>query len=135
MKAILAQRAALLLPLADGSARFSAPVSFVDEADLDLRDRIYPMVSLRAEPSPSSVTAIVPVRVTETVTVLADESSLKVLDEVTDVIVRAVNERPFFGFDATIHRATWGGTKYVTGVGNERKTITTWDVLMSWRAR
>lgn len=135
VRALLAQREALLGPMPDGSARFSKTPTFYDESDLALADRPYPLVYLRGEPGPSSVTAVVPVRVTETVVVQSEEGSLKLLDEVTDGIVRAVNERPFFGFDATIHRATWAGTKYVTGPGNDRKTVTTWNALMSWRAR
>ena len=135
VRPLLAQRQALLGPMPDGSARFSRTPTFYDESDLNVADKPYPVVYLRGDASPSSVTATVPVRVTETVIVLSDEDSLKLLDEVTDGIVRAINEKPFFGFDATIHRSTWAGTKYVVGAGNERKTVTTWEVLMSWRAR
>jgi hypothetical protein len=135
VRALLAQRQALLEPLPDGTARFSQAPTFVDEADLGVKDKAYPMVSLRAEAGPSSVRAVVPFRVYETVTVLADDSALKILDEVTEKIFEGVQEKPFFGFDATIHRATWAGTKYLGGVGNERKSVTLWDVLVSWRAR
>lgn len=135
VRALLAQRAALLAPMPDGSARFSTAPTFIDEVDLSLKDTPYPVVSLRAEPSPSSVTATVPVKVYETVTVVADEKSLALLDEITDKIVKALNEKPFFGFDATIVRATWAGTKYLAAIGTERKTVTMWDALISWRAR
>jgi hypothetical protein len=129
-RALLAQRAALL-----PTAGFSVAPTFVDEVDLSLTDRPYPLVSLRVEPGPSSVRAVVPVKVYETVTVLADEASLNVLDEVSGKIFEGIQEKSFFGFDATIHRATWEGTKYPPGVGNERKSVTTWSVLASWRAR
>jgi hypothetical protein len=138
-RALLAQRAALLLPLPDGTARFSVTPSFNEESDLTIADDPYPLVTLRIEPGPSDVTAMVPVRVYETVQVLADESSLKVLDEVTEKLVEGIKGKPFFGFDATIHRAAWAGTKYpaptATGPANERRSVTAWDLLVSWRAR
>lgn len=131
VRALLAQRAGLL----DG--RFSTAPTFVDESDLGLTDKPYPCASLRVEPGPSDVTAMVPVRVYETVTVLADEPSLRVLDEVTEKIVEGIKGKPFFGYDATIHRATYLGTKYAPAAvtGTERKSVTTWDLLVSWRAR
>jgi hypothetical protein len=135
VRALLAQRQALLLPLPDGTYRFSQPPTFVDESDLSMTDKPHPLVSLRVEPAPSSVRAIVPVRVYETVWVLTDENYLKIVDEITDKIFEGVEEKPFFGFDATIVRATWAGTKYAVVTGSTRKTVTTWDVLVSWRAR
>jgi hypothetical protein len=60
---------------------------------------------------------------------------LKIVDDITDTIFEGVEEKPFFGFDATIVRATWAGTKYAVVTGSTRKTVTTWDVLVSWRAR
>jgi hypothetical protein len=136
-RALLVQRAALLDPIPGGIARFSTAPTFADESELGLTDKAYPLVSMRVEPGPSDVTAMVPVRVYETVTVIAEESSLKVLDEVTEKIVEGIKGKPFFGYDATIHRATWLGTKYVPAAvtGTERKSVTTWDLLVSWRAR
>ena len=135
MRALIAQRRTLLEPMPDGTARFMAAPAFADEADLVLKDLPYPRVSLRIEPSPSSVRATVPVRVYETVTVVADENSLRILDDVTDKLFEGIEEKPYFGYDATIVRATWGGTKYVSTSGTERKAVTTWNILVSWRAR
>lgn len=124
--ALIAQRKAM---------RFPVPVTFCEETNLGAYGESYPRVTLRVLTEPSSVTAVVPFKVEETVTFAAEEAAVKDLDRLVNVLFAGCNERPYFGYDATIHKMTFGGARYGTGAANERKAVITWTGLASWRRR
>lgn len=132
-RALVAQRKALI---ASGAFDALGKIpTFAEEVDLNAHGGDYPKVGLRVLIAPSSVSAVVPVKVTETVTVQAEEGDGVLLGKIVDVIHAGVNERPFFGFDATIHRTTFAGARFLPGIANERKAEISFDVVASWRAR
>ncbi len=132
-RALVAQRKALV---ASGAFDALGKIpTFGEDVDLNAHGRNYPSVSLAVAGAPSSVSAVVPMKVTETVVVEAEEGDSVLLGKLVDVLIDGVNERPFFGFDATIHRATFGGVRLLPGIANERKAAISWDLLASWRSR
>lgn len=133
-RALVAQRKALVS--AGAFDALGKIPSFGEDVELNAHGRNYPSVSINVAAAPSSVTAVVPIKATETITVESEESDSVLLGKIVDVLVDGVNERPFFGFDATIHRATFGGVRLLAGsVGGERKAAISWDLLASWRSR